>query len=240
MVKTLYLEETDSTNDFLRHYTPREDEDMTVVWTDFQRKGRGQGSNQWESEAGKNLTFSVLIHPDKVRAQDQYIISMAVAETMHRFLSGMVDAAIQIKWPNDIYVGDSKIGGILIENHLSGEHIKDCIIGIGLNVNQTVFVSDAPNPISMRMIDDREWNREEVLQGLISELVWQFQHFRFDIIRKKYRRHLYRREGFYPYRDAEGEFEAEMLEVENDGHLILLDTQGRQRRYAFKEVAYVI
>ena len=240
MVKTLYLEETDSTNDFLRHYTPGEDEDMTVVWTDFQRKGRGQGSNQWESEAGKNLTFSVLIHPDKLRAQDQYIISMAVAETMHRFLSGMVDAAIQIKWPNDIYVGDSKIGGILIENHLSGGHIKDCIIGIGLNVNQTVFVSDAPNPISMRMIDDREWNREEVLQGLISELVWQFQHFRFDIIRKKYRRHLYRREGFYPYRDAEGEFEAEMLEVENDGHLVLLDTEGRQRRYAFKEVAYVI
>lgn len=240
MVKTLYLEETDSTNDFLRQYTPGEDEDMTVVWTDFQRKGRGQGSNQWESEAGKNLTFSVLIHPDKVRAQDQYIISMAVAETMHRFLSGMVDAAIQIKWPNDIYVGDSKIGGILIENHLSGEHIKDCIIGIGLNVNQTVFVSDAPNPISMRMIDDREWNREEVLQGLISEFVWQFQHFRFDIIRKKYRRHLYRREGFYPYRDAEGEFEAEMLEVENDGHLVLLDTEGRQRRYAFKEVAYVI
>jgi BirA family biotin operon repressor/biotin-[acetyl-CoA-carboxylase] ligase len=165
---------------------------------------------------------------------------MAVAETMHRFLSGMVDAAIQIKWPNDIYVGDSKIGGILIENHLSGEHIKDCIIGIGLNVNQTVFVSDAPNPISMRMIDDREWNREEVLQGLISELVWQIQHFRIDIIRKKYRRHLYRREGFYPYRDAEGEFEAEMLEVENDGHLVLLDTEGRQRRYAFKEVAYVI
>ena len=240
MVKTLYLEETDSTNDFLRHYTPGEDEDMTVVWTDFQRKGRGQGSNQWESEAGKNLTFSVLIHPDKVRAQDQYIISMAVAETMHRFLSGMVDAAIQIKWPNDIYVGDSKIGGILIENHLSGGHIKDCIIGIGLNVNQTVFVSDAPNPISMRMIDDREWNREEVLQGLISELVWQFRHFRIDIIRKKYRRHLYRREGFYPYRDAEGEFEAEMLEVENDGHLVLLDTEGRQRRYAFKEVAYVI
>ena len=106
MVKTLYLEETDSTNDFLRHYTPGEDEDMTVVWTDFQRKGRGQGSNQWESEAGKNLTFSVLIHPDKVRAQDQYIISMAVAETMHRFLSGMVDTAIQIRWPNDIYVGD--------------------------------------------------------------------------------------------------------------------------------------
>ncbi|MBP5570983.1 MAG: biotin--[acetyl-CoA-carboxylase] ligase [Prevotella sp.] len=240
MVKTLYLEETDSTNDFLRYYTPEEGEEMTVVWTDFQRKGRGQGANHWESEAGKNLTFSVLIHPDEVRAQDQYIISMAVAETMHRYLSGMLDAAVHIKWPNDIYVGDSKIGGILIENHLSGEHIKDCIIGIGLNVNQTVFVSDAPNPISLRMIDDREWNREEVLQGLIAELVWQFKHFRIDVIRKKYRRHLYRREGIYPYRDVDGEFEAELLEVENDGHLVLLDTQGRQRRYAFKEVAYLV
>lgn len=240
MVKTLYLEETDSTNDFLRYYTPEEGEEMTVVWTDFQRKGRGQGANHWESEAGKNLTFSVLIHPDEVRAQDQYIISMAVAETMHRYLSGMLDAAVHIKWPNDIYVGDSKIGGILIENHLSGEHIKDCIIGIGLNVNQTVFVSDAPNPISLRMIDDREWNREEVLQGLIAELVWQFKHFRIDVIRKKYRRHLYRREGIYPYCDVDGEFEAELLEVENDGHLVLLDTQGRQRRYAFKEVAYLV
>lgn len=240
MVKTLYLEETDSTNDFLRYYIPEEGEEMTVVWTDFQRKGRGQGANHWESEAGKNLTFSVLIHPDEVRAQDQYIISMAVAETMHRYLSGMLDAAVHIKWPNDIYVGDSKIGGILIENHLSGEHIKDCIIGIGLNVNQTVFVSDAPNPISLRMIDDREWNREEVLQGLIAELVWQFKHFRIDVIRKKYRRHLYRREGIYPYRDVDGEFEAELLEVENDGHLVLLDTQGRQRRYAFKEVAYLV
>ena len=240
MVKTLYLEETDSTNDFLRYYTPEEGEEMIVVWTDFQRKGRGQGANHWESEAGKNLTFSVLIHPDEVRAQDQYIISMAVAETMHRYLSGMLDAAVHIKWPNDIYVGDSKIGGILIENHLSGEHIKDCIIGIGLNVNQTVFVSDAPNPISLRMIDDREWNREEVLQGLIAELVWQFKHFRIDVIRKKYRRHLYRREGIYPYRDVDGEFEAELLEVENDGHLVLLDTQGRQRRYAFKEVAYLV
>ncbi|MBP3218927.1 MAG: biotin--[acetyl-CoA-carboxylase] ligase [Prevotella sp.] len=240
MVKTLYLEETDSTNDFLRQYTPGEDENMTVVWTDFQRKGRGQGTNHWESEAGKNLTFSVLIHPHEVLAKDQYIISMAVAETIHRYLSGLTNSAVSIKWPNDIYVGDFKIAGILIENSLSGEHIRDCIIGIGLNVNQTVFESDAPNPISLRMIENKEWNREEVLQGLTEELVWQFRHFHIDVIREKYRRHLYRREGIYPYRDAEGEFEAELIDVENDGHLVLLDAHGQCRRYAFKEVAFVI
>ena len=236
MVKTLYLEETDSTNDFLRHYMPGEDEDMTVVWTDFQRKGRGQGSNQWESEAGKNLTFSVLIHPDKVRAQDQYIISMAVAETMHRFLSGMVDAAIQIKWPNDIYVGDSKIGGILIENHLSGEHIKDCIIGIGLNINQRVFRSDAPNPVSMWQICEQETDCEQLLQ----EILQAFQEYMGKSNKDEYQSMLYRRKGFHTYADKDGAFMAEIIDVEDDGHLLLRDDNGQLRRYAFKEVTFVI
>ena len=240
MINTFYVEETDSTNDYLRRYTPGEDEEMTVVWTDFQHKGRGQGTNSWESEAGKNLIFSILIHPQEIRAHDQYIISMAVAVTMHRYLSRELSQEVYIKWPNDIYVGDFKIGGILIENRLSGEHIKDCVIGIGLNVNQQLFTSDAPNPISMCQIEGHEWDREEVLKQLLTEFVWQMEHFRIDKIREKYRSHLYRREGFFPYRDAEGDFEAEMVTVENDGHLLLRDTEGRERRYAFKEVSCVV
>ena len=240
MIKTFYVKETDSTNDYLRRYTPADDEEMTVVWTDFQQKGRGQGSNSWESEAGKNLTFSILIHPHDILARDQYIISMAVAVTMHRFLSRELSKEVYIKWPNDIYVGDSKIGGILIENRLGGEHIKDCVIGIGLNVNQQVFTSDAPNPISMCQTEGREWDREEVLRELLDEFVWQMEHFRIDKIREKYRSHLYRREGFYPYRDADGDFEAELVTVEDDGHLVLRDTSGRERRYAFKEVTFLI
>ena len=240
MINTFYVEETDSTNDYLRRYTPGEDEEMTVVWTDFQHKGRGQGTNSWESEAGKNLIFSILIHPQEIRAHDQYIISMAVAVTMHRYLSRELSQEVYIKWPNDIYVGDFKIGGILIENRLSGEHIRDCVIGIGLNVNQQLFISDAPNPISMCQIEGHEWDREEVLRQLLTEFVWQMEHFRIDKIREKYRSHLYRREGFFPYRDAEGDFEAEIVTVENDGHLLLRDTEGRERRYAFKEVSFVV
>jgi len=236
MIKTFYLEETDSTNDYLRRYPPADDEEMTVVWTDFQHKGRGQGANTWESEAGKNLTFSILIHPKEVLARDQYILSMAIAVTMHRYLSRVLGEEVYVKWPNDIYVGDLKIGGILIENRLSGDHIKDCVIGIGLNVNQEVFVSDAPNPVSMRQVEGHEWDREEVLQDVLSEFVWQLEHFRIDKIREKYRSHLYRREGFFPYRDKDGAFEAELVTVEDDGHLLLRDKEGRERRYAFKEV----
>ena len=202
--KIIHLKETDSTNDFLRSYTPADDEEMTVAWTEFQRKGRGQGTNHWESEVGKNLTFSILIHPKDVLAHDQYIISMAIAETM-----------------------------------LSGALIRDCVIGIGLNVNQQVFVSEAPNPVSMLQVSGHEWDREEVLHDLLSEFLWQIDHFRLDKIREKYRRHLYRKEGFYPYRDSQGNFEAELVTVEDDGHLVLRDTEGSLRRYAFKEVAFV-
>lgn len=237
--KIIHLEETDSTNDFLRGYTPADDEEMTVAWTEFQRKGRGQGTNHWESEVGKNLTFSILIHPKDVPAHDQYIISMAIAETMRRYLSRVLEEEVYIKWPNDIYVGDLKIGGILIENRLSGTLIRDCVIGIGLNVNQQVFVSEAPNPVSMLQVSGHEWDREEVLHDLLSEFLWQMDHFRLDKIREKYRRHLYRKEGFYPYKDSQGNFEAELVTVEDDGHLVLRDTEGSLRRYAFKEVAFV-
>ena len=142
-----------------------------------QHAGRGQGANHWESECGKNLTFSILIHPDNVLAHEQYIISMAVAATMRKYLSQVLSEEVYIKWPNDIYVGDQKVGGILIENRLAGSHIRDCVIGIGLNVNQKEFKSEAPNPVSMLQLEGKEWDREEVLRGIIDLFVWQLEHF---------------------------------------------------------------
>lgn len=236
--KYIYMEEVDSTNDVLRRYEGREE--MVVVWTDFQHAGRGQGENHWESERGKNLTFSILIHPDNVLAREQYVISMAIAATMRKYLAQALSEEVCIKWPNDIFVGDQKIGGILIENRLKGGNIEDCVIGIGLNVNQTVFVSDAPNPVSMKQLENKDWDREEVLHGIIDLFVWQMEHFRRDKIREKYRRHLYRGEGFHPYCDADGIFEAELVTVEDDGHLVLRDKEEKIRSYAFKEVQFLI
>ena len=92
----------------------------------------------------------------------------------------------------------------------------------------------------MAQLEGKEWNREEVLHGIIDLFVWQLEHFRRDKIREKYRRHLYRREGFFDYRDADGDFEAELVTVEDDGHLVLRDKAGNLRSYAFKEVQFVI
>ena len=148
--------------------------------------------------------------------------------------------SISIKWPNDIYAGDRKICGILIENTLQGDRIKDCIIGIGLNVNQRVFVSDAPNPTSMALESGHDFDREVVLKALLGHFGQLLTDWDEELIRATYRQLLYRREGVFPYRDSEGCFRASLAGVEDDGHLLLQDTEGRQRRYAFKEVTFVI
>lgn len=236
--KVIYKEEIDSTNNFLREY--ENGNDITVVWTDFQTAGRGQGTNHWESERGKNLIFSILIHPKNVNAAEQYIISMMTAITISEYLAKALHREVRIKWPNDIYVDDMKIAGILIESCLSGCHIKDCIIGIGLNVNQQVFESDAPNPISMLLIDGKERNREEVLHSLLTLFTEKMEEFDVGEIRTKYRNSLYRRHGFHQYLDANGSFCAEMITVEDNGHLVLRDSENHKRRYAFKEVAFVL
>ena len=147
------LDETDSTNAYIRRMlsAPQQGEtdpvaDQSRYWvvtTEFQSSGRGQGTNTWESERGKNLLFSVLCHPVWIPITGQFILSEAIALAIRDALA-VYDSHFTIKWPNDIYWNDKKICGILIENTLGGGHIKDCILGVGLNVNQNAFHSDAP------------------------------------------------------------------------------------------------
>ena len=206
-----------------------------MAWAEYQTAGTGCGSNSWESERGKNLTFSMLIHPTEITAQEQFriteITSVALCETLERYLGQRVE----IKWPNDIYVGDRKICGMLIENRLQGSMIKDCIIGIGLNVNQMQFLSDAPNPVSVKQLTGQETDRAEMLEAFLTafDAAWTLETVSAD-----YRQRLYRRVGRHEFEDSEGRFMAEMVCVEDDGHLVLRDDNGRQRRYAFKEVVF--
>jgi BirA family biotin operon repressor/biotin-[acetyl-CoA-carboxylase] ligase len=206
-----------------------------VVWADYQTAGRGCGTNHWESERGKNLTFSMLLHPHDVPAQKQFHISMAISLALCKAL-GQHIGDLSIKWPNDIYWRDGKIGGILIEVTLQGNKVKDCIIGIGLNINQRVFRSDAPNPVSMWQICEQETDCEQLLQ----EILQAFQEYMGKSNKDEYQSMLYRRKGFHPYADKDGAFMAEIIDVEDDGHLLLRDDNGQLRRYAFKEVTFVI
>ena len=228
----IHVSETDSTNRWLREHPS--DDDVAVV-ADYQTAGRGQGTNTWESERGKNLLFSVLLHPCQVPANRQFHISMAMSLAICDAL-GQHIGDLSVKWPNDIYWGDGKIGGILIEHRLHGAMIRDSIIGVGLNVNQRVFRSDAPNPVSLWQICEHETDREQLLRDILEA----FGRYMEQDVKARYLSLLYRRRGFHPYCDSDGAFMAELVTVEDDGHLVLRDDDGQQRRYAFKEVSFVI
>ena len=229
--KNIHIDETDSTNRWLKE----NGSGNMVVVADYQTAGRGCGTNTWESERGKNLLFSILVHPVEVPVTKQFHISMAISLAILDSLEQYI-GDVSIKWPNDIYWRNGKLGGILIENRLQGGRIKDCIIGIGLNVNQKQFQSNAPNPVSLFQIYGEETDREQLLGAILS----RFELYLQQDVRSRYLSCLYRRKGYHPYIDQDGTFMAEIVDVEDDGHLLLRDDNGRDRRYAFKEVQFLI
>lgn len=240
-IRRIHLQQTDSTNSYLRTLPPGV-EDMTVVSTDYQTAGRGQGTNTWESEPGANLLMSVAVRPVTVPVREQFLLSMAGALAVGEALSTYTDG-ISLKWPNDIYWNDLKMSGTLIETSVAQGVLQRCIFGIGVDVNQTVFLSDAPNPVSLRMVTGREIPVGEVADRVVECLahrLGQVMRGEREEIVGLYHERLYRREGFHPYRDAEGCFSAAIRQVATDGHLLLCDTEGRLRSYAFKEVAFVL
>ena len=228
----VHIDETDSTNQWMKHHLS--DTDFCVV-ADYQTAGRGCGSNTWESERGQNLLFSVLLHPLSVPASKQFHISMAVSVAISEALEQYI-GDVSIKWPNDIYWRNGKICGILIEQTLKGTAIRECIVGVGLNVNQRAFHSSAPNPVSLWQISGQPTDR----MLLLSDILQRLQRLMAEDVRQRYLQRLYRRRGFHPYTDARGAFMAEIASVEDDGHLLLRDDSGRERRYAFKEVQFVM
>ena len=243
------LEATESTNLYLSQLCRREGEALapfTTVSAEFQLAGKGQRGNSWESAKGKNLLFSFVVYPTSLEARHQFLLSQMVSLAIKEALSRWSDD-FTIKWPNDIYWREKKICGILIENDLCGNRIGRCICGIGLNVNQTSFVSDAPNPVSLQQITGQEQDRYALLMDIMKRIQLYFQGAEVEPyasyseeISVRYGRSLFRRRGFHPYEDANGRFRARLLRVEADGRFVLEDEAGKEREYLFKEVQYVI
>ncbi len=240
-LQVVELEETPSTNDYLRERRGQWPATMTLVTAEYQSHGRG-ATGGWQSERGKNLLFSLLTHPASLPATQMFRLSVAACLAVCRIMSCFAKGCT-IKWPNDIYYKDGKLAGMLIENELQGKNVSDCVIGVGINVNQTAFLPDAPNPISLAMILGREVDRSQVLDLIIRDF-WQIYHAaQSDVwpdVFEEYKRRLYRRQGMCDFCDDAGRFRASIRDVEEDGHLLLLDEQGTLRRYAFKEVRYII
>lgn len=240
--QVISLDQVASTNTYL----DRLDGDLSqpegyVVLAHTQSAGRGQRGNSWEAESCKNLTFSYLLRPLMIRPQEQFILSQAVSLALVDVLSQYADG-FSVKWPNDIYYRDRKIAGILIEHTLSGEEILRSIVGIGLNVNQMTFKSDAPNPVSLSQITGRTYDLKELLNAVLQATGIRYQMCgnQPDRIRTDYMQCLYRKSGFYRYRDRNGIFEAAIDTVLPDGCLVLCRRSGISNKYAFKEISFIL
>ena len=210
------------------------------------RSGKGQRGNTWEADKGKNLLFSFVLYPTFLEARRQFILSQIVSLSIKEELDRWSDE-ITIKWPNDIYWRDKKICGILIENDLSGHFIGRSISGIGININQDEFHSDAPNPVSLKQITGQEHDRYEILSHILKRVQIYYNGLQTEDgstytaeIAARYARSLFRRRGFHPYEDADGRFSARLLRVEQDGRFVLEDENGKEREYLFKEVQYIV
>ena len=254
-MKHIHFERVDSTNNEIRRMLTgcKLAGETLVVSASDQYAGRGQKGHSWESSPGKNISFSLLCHPECVRPSEQFILSQAIAlsvldslneidtESGFPSVSG-VHGGYSVKWPNDIYHEKSKICGILIECDIQGKSLKNCIIGVGLNVNQTDFCEYRPTATSLHMIYGHEFEICPLMDSIISRFESYYHKIEsgdYEYIRSRYLSMLYRREGEYLYSDSLGEFTAEFSGIEPDGHLVLEDTSGKARRYAFKEVKFL-
>lgn len=244
----IHLNETDSTNRYLQQLCQEAGnnkvEEFTTVCADYQTAGKGQRGNSWEAAKGANLLFSFVCYPTFIPIRQQFVlsqlISLGIKETLDEYCSD-----ISIKWPNDIYWKEKKICGILIENDLQGNSIGRCISGIGLNINQEVFLSDAPNPISLKQITGKHYQRETILEKVMQRIEQSYQKLKEDSayaseLATRYAASLFRREGLHCYQDKDGLFNARLVRVEADGRFVLMDEANQERSYLFKEVQYVL
>jgi BirA family transcriptional regulator, biotin operon repressor / biotin---[acetyl-CoA-carboxylase] ligase len=236
------LESIDSTNNYATKHLIKESwAEGTVVVADVQLKGKGQQFNTWESEKGKNLLLSIVLYPSFLPVHFQFeiskVITLAVCDVISLFVEN-----VSIKWPNDIYVGNKKIAGILIENAIIGSEFSHSIAGIGLNVNQQVFLSDAPNPVSLYQLKGIEFNREEVLNLLIhtfNKWYGMLKQKNFSEIDFAYLSRFYRLGVEAKYKDETGIFTGKIIGVNPIGQLMVEKSSGEVKKYHFKEVEFL-
>lgn len=247
-MEIIKLSAISSTNDYLLGLNTEEE---VCVRTDYQSAGKGMGTNTWESEAGKNLLFSILVHPSWLSVSEQYLLSMAEAISIHDVLTEILrpimgeDATdnLTIKWPNDIYWEDKKLSGTRIDGNIKGGVLQDLIIGTGINVNQQQFFGDAPNPVSLYQITGKEHDNDEILNKILAYFAKYQDALKQgdkEKIVSEYHERLYRRTGIHRYEDSNGTFDAEIVRVDTNGIMTLRRTDGTLSDYEFKEVRFVI
>ena len=248
-----WYDTVDSTN--TRLMTDRQDcNDGTVYAALFQTAGRGQKGNRWESRPGENLTFSILFKPEALPAAEQFLLSQVVALGLVDYLAGKGVTAT-IKWPNDIYTGDRKICGTLIEPVLAGGRVSAAVAGIGLNINQLEFDPALPNPTSLRRETGRQYDIKEELPKLLDAIFARYDNIGSPYARNgydaQYLEKLYRRGEWHTFEElsvsdvpAEHrsglQVKARILGIDPKARLLLEHADGTIHVYGSKEIKYVL
>lgn len=239
----VFISETDSSNNYAnRQLTDGEVLEGTVFLAYSQVSGRGQMDNIWESEAGENLTFSLVLKPVFLEIQDQFLLSKVVTLGIFSVLNSYVEG-ITIKWPNDIYAGNKKLGGILIENSIMSGRITNSIIGIGLNINQERFFSKAPNPVSLKQLTGKTFELIPLLKQILLEIEKYYQMLKdgnTPWINDFFENNMYRFGEDHRYIHDGKQFVGRIIGVNKIGQLLIVDSDKKIRQFHFKEVEFVL
>tara|TARA_R110001583_G_scaffold15005_6_gene62243 strand:+ start:4527 stop:5276 length:750 start_codon:yes stop_codon:yes gene_type:complete len=240
--RIIRVNQLDSTNSYalqlLKNTNPS---GGTVVMALNQTEGRGQQTNAWESESGKNLTISLILRPDFILAQDQFQISMLISLGVSDYLKTYTEN-VSIKWPNDIYVGDKKIAGILIEQSIMGAHLSHSVCGIGVNVNQGEFTSNAPNPVSLNMLTEKDYQLEHELVKLLAAFekrYFQTMNEGGKKLEADYLKSMYWMNEEHTFEDEDGEFTGKIVGISEFGQLQVEDEDKDIRTFNFKEISFL-
>tara|TARA_B100000809_G_scaffold47690_1_gene42374 strand:- start:32989 stop:33741 length:753 start_codon:yes stop_codon:yes gene_type:complete len=239
--KTLKLKEVNSTNSYLKELISANDKELEglVVVAENQSSGRGQKGSLWESEDGKNLTFSILLKPN-IPISKQFIISKSISLGIIAFLNDLGLNLLKIKWPNDIYCNDKKIAGILIENSIKGNNINSSVVGIGLNVNQINFQSEN-NPTSLtKELMCNELNLDELLNQLLFFIEKSYTDLKLSketLINSNYTNNLYWINEFRSFRKGNKLIEGTILGVNEVGKLKIL-VNNVIETFGLKEITF--
>jgi BirA family biotin operon repressor/biotin-[acetyl-CoA-carboxylase] ligase len=236
----LILPECPSTNTFAAELSQAgHAPEGTVVITHHQTSGRGQRGNSWESGKGLNLTFSAVVNPVFLTAVQQFLLNKAVALAIHDVVKKLVPERINVKWPNDIMIGDKKVCGVLIENQLTGEKLSRSVIGIGLNVNQKEFPVTTASSISNHL--SKEINLVQLFEDLLQSLEWRYLQLKRNELAKlndDYLNALYKLNELSRFVVDEIEIEGVIRNVDTNGKLIV-EIDNKMRAFDLKEIKYV-
>lgn len=238
----VYLPSCHSTNDIAAEIIQNKKAfDGTIVITSDQTAGRGQRGNTWVSFPNQNITISIILKPDFLQAKEQFKLNIAISLGIFDFLCKYLNQDLAIKWPNDIYIGNKKMGGVLIENTLSGSRVVFSVVGIGLNINQLEFFSKKAT--SLKLATGKEdFDIEKLLEQLcvcIEKYYLQLKTGNFEIQKKKYLERLFRFGDLSNFSQNGNVFQGKIIDVAETGHLIM--KVGEEiKSFDLKEISFEI